>query len=135
MIHWFDIPIGPSAWSVVLSVPEASIPLKDSEGATEPNESRIYINARMPRDRWADIFKHELLHAVIYVAGVDKSFELDTDREGRLVAQLAPVLCDALVRGGLFRLPRAPRVPREWRGKASRVPAIEVTMGGRKRGR
>lgn len=136
-IHWFDVPIGPSKWSVLLSVPGVSPALDDEgefahEGYCSSQHSRIYVNASLPRDRWPDIVVHELLHAVIYVTGIDTAFGLDLGKEEKLVSQMTPTLCDMLLRGGMLKIPRAPKTPRSWRRRSLPTKGggsdVEVTM-------
>lgn len=108
---WFRLRIGPATWNVYLAARElltALMPGHDYEGCTLLEESAIYINRELPRDRWPDVFVHELLHAVVFVSGATETAPLSDSREEKVVAALAPLLTHALLDLRSLRLPKPP---------------------------
>jgi len=65
-------------------------------GECDVKNRRIRIDGTLPPDTAAEVFHHELLHAMIAASGA--SYGMETDAEERIVYALAPVLLDTFKR-------------------------------------
>lgn len=88
--------------------------LKGCEGACDHEGARIFIAAELSPERRADVFVHELLHALTFASGVDRAVPASmgcdekkwTEVDETIVRLLAPVLFDTLTRNGLLTIPK-----------------------------
>lgn len=74
-----------------------------AEGITDKMAREIHINASLPARAWPPVTQHELMHAVLFSAGLD--VPMSTAKEEAFVVALAATM------GHLLRIPRRPKMP------------------------
>lgn len=115
--HWFSFTAAGTEWSVIIAAEKDVPELAHAEGFTDPSSSTICLDSELVPSRRTVVLVHEMLHALLSTPGESKlmarilgcSQEDASAREEELVTHLAPKLCDALCRSGIFKLPRVPR--------------------------
>lgn len=86
----YRLKVGGRRWAEAVRAEDAS----DLLGVTTNHDSRIAIAPDQPPELERMTVAHELLHALVFVAGCD----LEPELEESVVTQLAPLLVDTLRR-------------------------------------
>ena len=110
----YALTIQGTAWRVYVVSRGSCRALRGLEGLCDHDGSTIFIASELSPERRADVFVHELLHAMMFASGCDRAVPHSmgvSDKkwcevDETLVRLLAPVLFDTLMRNGLLTIPK-----------------------------